>query len=112
MSSAHITKCILCYGKKPDPIIKYEWLRLKEYYDATIAYHTNNEYLKNEFECKGFWRWEAKYVQWKIRWQRAKRRPKIQPFWEQREAKGIGSNLYCSFVVTLDKDIVEKYIEF
>ena len=111
MASAHTTKCIFCYGKKPDPIVKYEWLRLKEYYDATISYHTNNAYLKNEFENKGFWRWEAKHVQWKIRWQGAKRRPKIKPFWEQLEAKGIRSNLYCSFVVTLDKEVVEKYID-
>ena len=111
MSNAHATQYIFCYRKKPDPIVKYEWARLKEYYDATIQYHGNHNYLIEEFDNKRFWRWEAKHVQWKIRWQWVKRRPKIKAFWEQLAAKGIQSPMYGSFVVALDNELVEKYID-
>ena len=65
-------------------------------------------YLDNEFQCKQFWRGEAKHVHWEIRYQGAKYRPKIKAYWEELSQKGIQSDLYCTFQ---SKDIVDKFYD-
>lgn len=54
-SSLHNTKCIFCYSKKPNVMVKYKWEALNEYYLGSIAGH-HSPYLIDEFERKGFWR--------------------------------------------------------
>lgn len=86
--NTHDKKCIFCHGKKPSVMEKYKWETLYEYYKATKEGHYS-PYLENEFNCKQFWRAEAKHVRWKIRYQGAKYRPKIKAYWEELAAKGI-----------------------
>ena len=86
--NTHDKKCIFCHGKKPNVMEKYKWETLYEYYKATREGHYS-PYLENEFNCKQFWRAEAKHVHWKIRYQGAKYRPKIKAYWEELAAKDI-----------------------
>ena len=86
--NTHDKKCIFCHGKKPNVMEKYKWETLYEYYQATKEGHYS-PYLENEFNCKQFWRAEAKHVHWKIRYQGAKYRPKIKAYWEELAAKDI-----------------------
>ena len=41
-----------------------------------------SRYLEEEFEKKGFWKDEAKVVDWKIRYKGAKYHPKISGKWQ------------------------------
>ena len=72
----HQTKCIFCPKKKPVVAIKYSWNAMYEFYKGTQKVH-KSKYLEEEFEKKDFWHDNAKYVDWKIRYQGAKFRPKI-----------------------------------
>ena len=77
MSLTHNDICIYCPRKKLSVFIKYKSEDLYAFYKATNSFHRDN-YLINEFESKQFWRPEAKNVEWKIRYQSAKYRPKIK----------------------------------
>ena len=62
-------------------------------------------------EKKGFWRWEAKHLHWKIRYQGAKYCRKIKAYWEELAVKGIQSPMYCSFTVSLPNEVVEQFVD-
>ena len=109
-SSLHNTKCIFCYSKKPNVMVKYKWEALNEYYLGSIAGH-HSPYLIDKFERKGFWRPEARHVHWKICYQGAKYRPKVKAHWEDLAAKGINSSMYCSFNVSLPNEVVEQFYD-
>ena len=79
---SHGTKCIFCPKKKPVVAVKYSWNALFNFYQATQEVH-KSRYLEEEFESKGFWKDEAKLVDWKIRYQGAKYCPKISAKWNQ-----------------------------
>ena len=103
----YFEKCIFCPAKKPNTMVKYKWEAVRDYYKATKSHHYS-PYLEREFDKKQFWRPEAKLVEWKIRYQGAKYRPKIKPLWHQLAERGISSSMYCSFTVPLSKEIVEE----
>ena len=62
---------------------------------------------KHVWKKKQFWRLEAKLVKWKVRYQGAKRCPKIKALWEQLAERGIATNIYCSFTVSLPDEQFE-----
>ena len=69
--------------------VKYSWSALFSFYQGTQEVH-KSQYLEKEFENKGFWKDEAKLVDWKIRYQGAEHRPKISANWNQvKDVEGV-----------------------
>ena len=86
--------------------IKYKWEESNELFKATVSHH-HYQLLIDEFESKGFWYPEAVFVEWKIRYQGAKYRPKIKGLWEQLAEKENKSKMYCEFKVNLLNTVVK-----
>ena len=86
---SHETKCIFCPKKKLVGAVKYSWSTLFDFYQATQEVHKSC-YIEEEFESKGFWKDEAKLVDWKTIYQGAKCRPKISAKWNQlKDLEGV-----------------------
>ena len=99
--STHETKCIFCPKKKPVVVVKYSWSALNEFFKGTQEVH-KSRYLEEEFEKKGFWTNEAKLVDWKIRYQGTKYRPKISGKWHQlKDLKDVTQSMYGEFSILM-----------
>ena len=99
--NTHETKCIFCPTKKPVVAVKYSWSAMNEFYKVTRKVH-KSWYLEEEFKKKGFWKDEAKIVDWKIRYQGAKYRPKISGKWHQlKNLKGVTQSMYGEFSILM-----------
>ena len=73
-----------------------------EFYKGTQEVH-KSKYLEEEFEKKDFWHDNAKYVDWKIRYQGAKFHPKISGKWEQLKNVGVSDDShYVEFNITVE----------
>ena len=105
---SHNEKCIFCPCKTPSFFIKYKWEELNEFFKATVSHH-HYQFLIDEFESKGFWCPEAVFVEWKIRYQGDKYRPKIKSLWEQLAEKGIETKMYREFKVNLPNTVVKQF---
>ena len=75
---SHETKCIFCPKKKLVGAVKYSWSILFDFYQATQEVH-KSRYIEEEFESKGFWKDEAKLVDWKTIYQGVKCAPRLVP---------------------------------
>ena len=76
--------CLICINKCPMSSVRYSWSAIKDYYDGTIDHFRtiNNVFIlvdnrriylrkskfRNEFIRKGFWKENAPYFAWRVRY--------------------------------------------
>ena len=76
--------CLICLHKCPLSGIRYSWSSMKEYYDGTMEHfneinnvnvmingrriYLRKRYFQSEFNNKGFWKEDAYYHSWRVRY--------------------------------------------
>ena len=76
--------CLICINKCPMSGVRYPWSVIKEYYDGTMEHfrtisnvvtfvnnrrvYLRKSYFRGEFSRKGFWKEDAYYSSWRVRY--------------------------------------------